>query len=78
MRSDRLMECVDAFAEQMKVKLRKKRAQGFSGWDDENELQYITDIMMQHAEELAEGKNEAVDLANLAMMIWNLTGRPKP
>ena len=73
--ADRLMECVDAFAEEMKRKLRKKRAQGLKGWDDPGEEQYLRDSMLHHAEELADGEDEAVDTANLAMFLWNLNER---
>lgn len=65
---DRLMECVDVFAEEMKKKLRIKRRQGYSGWDNPDLFSDINIMLKSHMENI---DGEEVDIANLAMMIWN-------
>ena len=76
MRKDKLMECVDAFAEAMKKKLRKKRREGYSGWDLQENKAGILQLLSDHVDsQYYNDANQEVDIANLAMMIWNLNGR---
>ncbi len=76
-RRDRLMEAVDAFAAEMKRKLRQKRAEGFAGWDDDY---FVTnglciERLTNHVRRMAEGEAQEVDVANLAMFSWHYRKR---
>jgi hypothetical protein len=74
--SDPLMNCVDAFAEAMKEKLNKKRGEGWTGWQENENYAGIKESLVYHA--TVKGiEGEEVDIANLSMMIWNLNGRPR-
>lgn len=62
---------VDAFAAEMKKKLKFKMTMGFGGWDNAECLKGIQIGMMANAaKHVLEGGQE-VDIANLAAMIWN-------
>lgn len=56
----------EAFAEAMKDKLSKKRAEGRGGWDDKEACsnEFLSRLLREHVE-----KGDPVDVANLAMMI---------
>lgn len=60
---------VDEFASAMKLKLAKKRGQGFGGWDDPSQchIDYIVSLLMQQIHERAV--LDPVDIANISMMI---------
>lgn len=60
---------VDAFAAEMKRKLRHKALEGRSGWDDPQNEQFIRDSMLRHVQ---RGRGQEVDVANLAAMLWNM------
>lgn len=65
----KLDAAVDAFAEEMKKKLRAKAAQGFGGWDNPAYLQMVLGkLMLRTARVYARDFEQAVDVANLAMM----------
>ena len=75
-----LFLCVDAFAVAMKEKLLQKHREGFYGWNEQENLKGISDSLLIHAtkqHELGIMRREEVDIANLAMMMWNLKGRLK-
>lgn len=58
---------VDAFAEAMKAKLRKKILEGYKGWDDPKwTREKIVEALKAHLE-----KGDPVDIANFAAFIWN-------
>lgn len=59
---------VDAFAAEMKKKLRKKAAEGRSGWDNPLYKDGIRDALILH---VVRGPGQEVDAANLAAMLWN-------
>ncbi len=59
---------VDAFAAEMKKKLRAKAMEGRSGWDDPQWEPGIRAALIDHAQ---RGKGQEVDAANLAAMLWN-------
>ena len=61
-------EGVRRFAEAMKQKLAKKRAQGYSGWNDPRACRVSRLKKLLH-EHIAKG--DPVDIANFCMMIWN-------
>lgn len=62
-----LNELVDSFAEQMKAKLYKKHDEGYTGWDDPSMLPTLELSLIDHAK-----KDDVVDVANIAAMIWRL------
>lgn len=67
---DALGALLDAFVKEMGGKIFQKMEAGYFGWDDERNL-----TMLQ--QKLADNmnKNDMVDVAALAMMIWNLQQR---
>ena len=69
---NRLDQAVDAFASEMKARLREQAMKGYRGWDEPQNYQRILTMMMQHAA-VAEG--EEVDAANLAMILWSMRRR---
>ena len=60
---------VDAFAVEMKKKLRRKALEGRHGWDDPQYAEGIRVAMLEHAR---RGPGQEVDVANLAAMLWNM------
>lgn len=71
----RLNEVVDNFAEAMKTKLAQKARKGWTGWDDESSTDKIYTTMLAHAAGIPLAKDQEVDIANLAMMLWNLDAK---
>lgn len=57
---------VDAFADKMKEKLAKKRADGRGGWEDKTQCtaELLSQLLRDHV-----NKGDPVDVANLAMML---------
>lgn len=55
---------VDRFAAAMKAKLAKKRAEGFSGWNDECRVEFLSRKLREHVE-----KGDPIDVANFCMML---------
>jgi hypothetical protein len=68
----RLGRAVDAFASEMKARLREQAIKGYRGWDDPENYQRIVEMMVKHA---AVADGEEVDVANLAMILWSLRRR---
>jgi hypothetical protein len=66
---ERLNRVVDAFATEMKVRLREQAIRGCRGWDDPASYRRISEMMMEHA---AVSPGQEVDVANLAMILWHL------
>jgi hypothetical protein len=63
---------VDAFAAEMKAKLRRKYwRDGYTGWDDPSNRPIIEQKLREHVGRLLAGWDQAVDVANLAAMLWN-------
>lgn len=62
---------VDRLAVHMKVKLAKKRAQGYSGWHEPQActVDHLARLLIQHLP-----KGDPVDIANFAMMLFNREG----
>jgi hypothetical protein len=69
---DRLNAAVDAFAAEMKARLREQALKGYRGWDDPAQYERILEMLVRRAP-AAEG--EEVDTANLAMILWSLRRR---
>lgn len=59
---------VQRFAKAMDIKLAKKRDEGRGGWfiPSACPVEYLRDLLAEHV-----SKGDPVDIANLAMMIWN-------
>lgn len=59
---------VDAFARCMKTKLRAKRDQGYSGWNDPGDCAtaHLRRGLRRHLH-----KGDPVDVANYSMMLWH-------
>jgi hypothetical protein len=57
---------VDRFVVAMRRKLTKKRKEGRGGWNLDCEVSFLRALLAEHV-----GKGDMVDIANLAMMIWN-------
>lgn len=57
---------VDRFAEAMKAKLAKKRAEGRGGWDDKEQCSVwlLSHLLREHVK-----KGDPLDVGNLAMML---------
>lgn len=71
----RLNEAVGVFAEAMKTKLAQKAREGWTGWDDEASADKIYTTMLAHAAGIPLAKDQEVDIANLAMMLWHLDAK---
>ena len=62
------------FANQMDKKMFEKLKKGYHGWDNPRYKKVIKEKLMEHTKELIAGDNrQAVDVANLAMMLWAKT-----
>ena len=77
---DKLMQCVDEFAVEMKSKLLDKHIEGWKGWDDPEymdaiKLGMITAVNKQQKNPMTAGQE--VDIANFAMFLWNLNQQTK-
>jgi hypothetical protein len=66
---DALDACVNAFAKEMKRKLKRKYMEGFSGWDKKEYESIITQKLIEHS---VKNRGEEIDIANLSMMLWNM------
>ena len=69
---ERLYEAVDAFAAEMKARLREQALKGYRGWDDPTNYPRIQTMMTQH---LSMSVGVEVDAANLAMILWIMQRR---
>lgn len=74
---DRLNKTVDEFAEEMKARLRQKHKEGFRGWGDSYMALNLDKRLIQKATKLVREKKDIIDIANLAMMLWNLARKDK-
>lgn len=65
---------VDAFAAEMKKKLRKQLAKGYCGWDDDTpdvKRNLHLGLSVHVARHLRGEGDQSVDIANFAAMLWN-------
>lgn len=62
-----LYTAVFRFSQVMKHKLLKKYGEGKRGWDDPTILEFLKKSLAEHV-----AKGDMVDVANLAMFIWNI------
>lgn len=89
----RMIAAVDQLAEAMKKKLRKKAREGRSGGLDPANRYMVENYLMNHVYRLSsicphcrvssgehdhdEAARQAIDVANLAMMLWVMGGKPR-
>jgi hypothetical protein len=87
-----MLAAVDRLALEMKKKLREKAREGYSGGLDRNNRCSVAKKRQEHAERLTgvcphcqshdgehdheEGARQAVDVCNLALMLWVIEGSP--
>ena len=75
----RLMKALDCFTKAMKARLLEMMFKGYRGWD--NPARYDDFKTMLNGLMLHDRKNgylpREVDVANLAMIIWNLNEKQK-
>lgn len=88
----KMIATVDALAVEMKKKLRAKAREGYSGGLDRSNRGAVAKSLMEHAERLSgyclhcetlDGEHDdedearqAIDVCNLAMMLWVLDSPP--
>lgn len=73
---ERLDLAVDEFVAAMKQKLHKKAGQRFTGWANPNFNPKIRTSMLITAAQLFCGdNNQAIDVANYAMMLFYQSGK---
>lgn len=72
----RLNEAVDLFATCMKARLTEKAEEGWTGWDKPESSTKIWNALLAQGAAIPLAKGQEVDIANLAMMLWFLNGRP--
>lgn len=69
---DDLYMIADVFADEMKNKLAQKVVKGYTGWDDYKHIKVLKNKLYQHTTSVLAGEPQEIDVANLAMFIWNL------
>lgn len=88
-----MIEAVDRFSDDMKRKLRLKAAQGYSGGLSSSNRRRVAKKLNEHVdrligvceccgrdrkeEKVSDRARQAVDVANLAMMLWVMAGSPR-
>lgn len=71
-----LAKTTQDFAAKMFEKLADKAEQGYTQWDDQGFVHVLETKLMAHAQLLADGDtSQAIDVATLAMFLWNLRER---
>ena len=66
---EQLNAAVDAFAIEMKARLREQAIKGYRGWNEPENVDQIMAMLSNHA---AGSAGQEVDTANLAMILWFL------
>ncbi len=69
---ERLERAVDEFADAMKAKLAEKARGGWTGWDNPQAKDNIYTAMLAQGAAIKYAKDQEIDIANLAMMLWRL------
>lgn len=76
---DRIAKAVAEFADEMRRKMLRKLRQGYHGWDRTSYRYAVNQKMLLHAGRLFAGDTtQAVDVANLAMMLVIMDRKEKP
>ena len=66
-----LNKAVDDFSKAMKEKLAEKAAEGWHGWNVNGYSSIISAKLLHKANLVEYDRKQAVDVANLAMMLWH-------
>lgn len=70
-----LETCITIFSRTMRDKLLRKFQVGFRGWDNpEVPVERLIELLKAHVEKNDWSGSGMVDIANLAMFIWNRDG----
>jgi len=56
----------------MQDKLLQKRDEGYHGWDDSRIRDDLINSLIAHIERAKSDPNQWLDVANLAIMVWNI------
>jgi hypothetical protein len=64
--------CVREFSEEMLSRLKNKEAEGWRGWDSRRAIGQGLPIKERMISNVLQG--DWIDVANLAMIAWNLEG----
>jgi hypothetical protein len=64
-----LIKALDEFGLVMREKLLKKLDQGYRGWDS-SDVGFFRNMLVAHIHDEKTGKDQAVDIANLAMFLY--------
>lgn len=64
----RIEEALDQFTSLMREKLMKKLEQGYRGWDS-SDVGFFRNMLIAHIHDEKTGKDQDVDIANLAMFL---------
>ena len=69
---DKIETALDRFRLAMQAKMVRKFADGYRGWDKKYPMRLVKGCIHEKAQQIVhDGKDEqAVDLANFAMMVW--------
>jgi len=65
-----MLAAVDEFAIAMKVNLRKKAGEGYTGGLEEENRENVFNSLLDHVLMSSLMEGQEVDVANLAMMLW--------
>ena len=68
----RINAVVDKFGMAMKARLAEKVCEGRTGWSDKSSSDEIYNAMLAHAASTKLAHEREIDVANFAMMLWNL------
>jgi hypothetical protein len=69
---------VDDFAEEMKAKLHAQADKGYQGWDNGYNKKHLHVLLGEHVTKQLLGEDQAVDIANFAMMLHFMQGPSCP
>ena len=73
-----MMGGCDLMAMRMKQKLRRKAREGRAGGLDAANRAMVKKLMREHVSRLCGGEGQqAIDVCNLAMMLWVMDGSPE-
>jgi hypothetical protein len=70
-----LIQLVEVFGRHQVEKLKMKMREGYTGWDSPNSVEAMEVSLQQHVDKGFVDPENLVDIANLAMFLWNLRGR---
>jgi len=66
-----LLQLVNNASGEMKNKLLAKQKEGYTGWNNPKNKQMIFDSLKEHIDKPLKDPNQWIDVANLAIILWN-------